>query len=153
MSDPENIKKMVIDELEILSKDNSGFFNDLISRFIGIGKSMINPQEKNLISYYLNRPDLFGINQSIHLASSFVLLTLGESKLNNSLEEIKSCFPQNDPTTIISIIALDFLLNEGIKKHKNTETDEFKALKKIRNRFSEVNWMIGKETANLLAII
>jgi hypothetical protein len=108
--------------------------------------------------------DLFAINQCLHLASSVVLRNpshLGETLTSLRAEE---GLEDQDPTTIVTVAALYYLiLSEADqvaseKQNAKVEEDRMKAseneikLKRLRNRFDNINWLIGKDAMRALGI-
>lgn len=94
---------------------------------------------------------IFGINQCIHLASSIVLLGTEKDKLATLIDSIRQESYTNDPTTILTVSTLYYLLADYILEEKidDTSADTFKV---ICTRFSEVNWMVGESDMGKLDI-
>jgi len=67
---------------------------------------------------YVNRHDLFGINQCLHLANVVQLLGTDSRRLNRTISIISSTpeFKDRDPTTVIPSAVLYYLINAAEKE-------------------------------------
>jgi hypothetical protein len=95
---------------------------------------------------------IYGINQCIHLASSLAVLG-GAGHLEDAVKNVRAdkSFGQLDPTTVLTIATLYYLLHDLGPKALPTSKSPNVVLD-IRRRFDMVNWMIGPEAMKALGI-
>jgi TIR domain len=89
--------------------------------------------------------DIFAINQCLHLATSLVLQKA--ATLNWALDRVRQnpAFSGKDPTTVVTIATLFKILQ--------TEPGPgASSWKSIRQRFEEINWMVGGSSMGALGI-
>ena len=113
--------------------------------------------------------DIFAINQCVHLATSIVLLGTVADQLQETMNKTKDEFPNSDPTSVITIATLYYLLVDYMKrqdakmKEIREKLDRKESTKGdivnwqeivlcIRKRFDAVNWMIGHDGMKKLDI-
>lgn len=107
-----------------------------------IGLNILEIKKASDKEVYFNRSDIYGINQCMHLASSFVLLGSESEILSHVIHKVRAeCNERNleiDPTTIISVAALYYLLTT------DKEPDHEKGIKVLKERFEQIDWMVGQ---------
>lgn len=101
---------------------------------------------------------IYGINHCIHLASSLALL----GSVNHIRDGIAAVhripkLRNVDPTTILTIATLHYLLNDFLlkpnpKPEHVLKEHERRAIEDIYARFRTVNWMIGTDAMSALGI-
>ena len=95
--------------------------------------------------------DVVGINACFHVASSIVLMGSDAKKLDRTLKEIEDDFEEIDPTIVITAASLYYLLRDQIAR-KGLGQAEKKKLRYVRQRFQDMQWMIGRERMRQLSI-
>ena len=111
-------------------------------------------ENKDTEDCFSNR-DVFGLNQCIHLATSVVLLGTAKSKLPKARTKIAGQYKNNDPSTILTIAMLFYLLENYLPIAELPEVKDGckdKIIKDIRRRFDAVNWMVGTSVMKDLGI-
>ena len=75
----------------------------------------------------------------------------GAKKLDRTLKEIEDDFEEIDPTIVITAASLYYLLRDQIAR-KGLGQAEKKKLRYVRQRFQDMQWKIGRERMQQLAI-
>jgi hypothetical protein len=94
---------------------------------------------------------IFAINQCLHLAISLVLLNT--ANLNRALDRVRQnpAFYGKDPTTVVTIAMLFKILKT--KTGPGVSSDERENVRRrIRQRFEEINWLVGRSGMEALGI-
>ena len=102
--------------------------------------------------------DIFGINQCIHLATSIALLGSSSKNLQETINYVvaeiinKQPVEEKDPTTIISIVMLYFLLKDYFRLLKEEKDQEANSInvEYLEKHLDRINWMIGMNTMRAL---
>ena len=89
--------------------------------------------------------DIFAINQCLHLAISLIMVKT--ANLNAALDRVRrdQAFVGKDPTTVVTIAMLFKIL----QTEPGASSEE---RNRIRQRFEEMNWLIGTEGMKALGI-
>lgn len=95
--------------------------------------------------------DVVGINACVHVASSIVLMGSDPQKLAAALKEIEDDFPEIDPTIVVTAASLYYLLRDQIAR-KGLGQAKKKKLRYVRQRFQDMQWMIGPDRMRQLSI-
>lgn len=141
----------ILDELHLSVKSLTGKEKDELVETIKtvqekiseIGLNILKVKETPDKDVYFNRADIYGINQCMHLASSFVLLGSKSETLKEVIHKVRTeCSNINcevDPTTIISVAALYYLLST------DDESEHEKGIRVLKERFEKIGWMVGQD--------
>ena len=136
-------EKIVEDELNIPDEFLKNHEATIKKRFIVAGGSETSQS-------YFDSPDLFGLNQCIHLANSIVLLgSKGEKSIKSASNVIKNNIDNkcHDITPILTIATLYYII-----RRMEAKMEEKEVLRKIRSRFDKANWLIGTDLMQFLGI-
>lgn len=109
--------------------------------------------EMGKVGSFIDRPEIFAINQCIHLASSIVLLGSDDRLLDNTLNSIRTNgkFSDQDPTTVVTIATLYYLISK-IEKDPTIPQDVKDDIKRIHKTFDKSSWMLGTQVMKELSI-
>ncbi len=133
---------------------------EIVENWLGITIDFLDKHEETLYQRLLASYDtmvkeetgvfrsriIFGINQCVHLATSVVLLGSEPERLRKSMKNAKNRFSHADPSAVLTIATLYYLLTVYL------DWDLIYEIKHICRNFDSVNWMIGEETMNALGI-
>ena len=107
--------------------------------------------ERAADEFQRDHANIFAINMCLHAASSVILSR--PQKLNHTLEKIIKKTPgleAKDPTTVLTVSALYYLLKWAAKQNPNSK---FTAkLATLRTGFDAINWLIGTDAMKVLGI-
>jgi hypothetical protein len=93
--------------------------------------------------------DIFVINQCMHLASSVLLLGSREEDIATAINYVNRFqeFQGRDPTTVLSIIMLYYLISEA---RERVPEDQQGFILRAHTMFQDINWVIGRPGIGVL---
>ncbi len=172
----ENLKRTDRNKVELIQN-----IKTVQRKFAELGNNILQVKQAQDIEVYFNRADIYAINQCLHLASSFVLLGSKSENLSNTILKVRDdcenlrhqsknvrddgneIICEIDPTTIISVAALYYLLIRAEEQYRvhleevekqeieKQEIDRIKqeinGIKAIKDRFEGISWMLGSDVS------
>lgn len=113
-----------------------------VTRTNGVDTQVFSPNE-----------DIFVINQCMHLASSVLLLGSKEEDIESAIRHVRSLsgIEENDPTTVLSIVMLYYIIRKESQKLDASE-DEKRLIERVCNMFQRINWVIGSAGMQVLEL-
>jgi hypothetical protein len=93
------------------------------------------------------------INQSLHTATSVLLLGAPAEELKRTLEWLPSlgAFAGRDPASIVTIAVLHFLMHRVLASSAHVDPPSEK-VRLLHTRFDELNWMTSSSVTEALGI-
>jgi hypothetical protein len=149
--------KDVVGTLQIDKAFLEGHAKTIREKLISAGKVMMQGTQglESLTdkASLLDRFDMFGINQCLHLASTVLLLGSSSDNLQRTITMIQQSrdFSGQDPTTVVISAVLYYLLLKA-EEDPEIETEDKEKIRHIHQRFDELNWMINPRGVQTLGI-
>ncbi len=149
------VKNLKLWERFLEGSENAGNRESIGKRLNSAGEDILlkgktaKGEEKKKGIDYLYRPDIFAVNQCLHLASSVVLLGSNHQDLQETLKSVhEKGYEDKDPTTIVTVATLYYLIKVALGDPSSfcgkVNVNKFsEKLKVIHRRFDEIQWLVG----------